>query len=355
MFDRSLLRNLPLPLRMEIEENICRKDYTQSELAAIQEIFRQSIIKTIHPGRPTKDKKACENGNGELDAQADNISKTDDIIGRFFNESGDTVSRRREVMQAAEVESENHGDLVEKMDKDNAVKPVYNELRRRRRIEQYRKMAQQYEANTPIDERWQLIQSDFREVQLEANSVDAIITDPPYLEEYLPLYENLGAFSQKVLKPGGSLLVMTGQSYLPEIIFSLRKYLAYHWEIAYLTPGPATQIWRRKINNNWKPILWFVKGEYEGDWAGDVCWSSGSDKRFHQWGQSESGMKSIVEKFTKPGDLILDPFCGAGTTGIAALRLARRFIGIDNDEETVEIAKGRIMQESVYDYSSVIE
>ena len=41
----------------------------------------------------------------------------------------------------------------------------------------------------------------------------------------------------------------------------------------------------------------------------------------------------------KPGDLILDPFCGTGTTGVAALRLKRRFVGIDNDGETIELAR----------------
>ena len=264
MIERSLLRNLPLPLRMEIEENITRKDYNQSEIAAIQETIKQSIIKTNRPGRPAKGDKVCENGNGKLDAQADNLSKTDDIIGKFFSESGDTVSRRREVMQAAEVEPQKHEDLVKKMDAENAVKPAYKELKKRRRQEEYRKLAEQFEAEIPVDDRWKLIHDDFRNAQLEAKSVDVIITDPPYPHEYISLFEDLSAYSFRVLKPGGSLLVMVGQSYLPEIISALAKHLSYHWTISYLTPGPATQIWQRRINSNWKPVLWFVKNEYKG-------------------------------------------------------------------------------------------
>ena len=343
MINRSLLKNLPLPLRMEISENIYRKDYTQSELAAIQETIRQSIIKTNRPGRPAKEEKVCENGNGKLGAQADNLSKTDDIIGKFFNESGDTVSRRREVMQAAEVEPQKHRDLVKKMDEENAVKPVYKELKRRRRQEEYRKLTEKFVKEIPFDDRWKLINDDFRNVQLEAESVNSIITDPPYPYEYISLYESLATLSLRALKPGGSLLVMIGQSYLPEIISALAKRLIYHWVVAYLTPGPATQIWQRKINSNWKPVLWFVKGEYQNNWVGDVCQSDYSDKCFHEWGQSESGMADIITRFTKPGDLILDPFCGGGTTGVVALKLKRRFIGIDNDKGSIEIAKGRIL------------
>lgn len=53
-------------------------------------------------------------------------------------------------------------------------------------------------------------------------------------------------------------------------------------------------------------------------------------------------MMEIVEKFTNPGDAILDPFMGSGSTGVAAVRLGRRFIGIEQDKRFFEIASGRI-------------
>jgi site-specific DNA-methyltransferase (adenine-specific) len=53
-------------------------------------------------------------------------------------------------------------------------------------------------------------------------------------------------------------------------------------------------------------------------------------------------MMEIVKKFTNPGDIILDPFMGSGTTGVAAVRLGRRFIGIEKDTRFFEIANGRI-------------
>ena len=57
-------------------------------------------------------------------------------------------------------------------------------------------------------------------------------------------------------------------------------------------------------------------------------------------------MIECIEAFTDPGDLILDPFCGSGTTGVAALRLGRRFIGIERDAKYAEIARERLAAES---------
>ena len=56
-------------------------------------------------------------------------------------------------------------------------------------------------------------------------------------------------------------------------------------------------------------------------------------------------MLELVELFTDPGDVILDPFCGSGTTGVACLRLGRRFIGIERDEKYARVATERLEAE----------
>jgi site-specific DNA-methyltransferase (adenine-specific) len=53
-------------------------------------------------------------------------------------------------------------------------------------------------------------------------------------------------------------------------------------------------------------------------------------------------MREIVADFTNPADLILDPFMGSGTTGIAAVKLGRRFIGIEQDEKYFDVACTRL-------------
>jgi site-specific DNA-methyltransferase (adenine-specific) len=194
--------------------------------------------------------------------------------------------------------------------------------------------------------RFYLLHSDFRTAEIKPGSIDAIITDPPYPKEFLSLYRDLGVFAAKVLKPGGTLAVMIGQSYLPDVIGMLCENMKYRWCCAYLTPGgQAVQVWDRKINTFWKPVLLFTNGDSsESEWVGDVCQSktNDNDKRFHGWGQSETGMADIIDRFTKENELVLDPFVGGGTTGVVAVKMGRRFIGIDIDTKCVNTSTERM-------------
>jgi len=194
-----------------------------------------------------------------------------------------------------------------------------------------------------------LFQGDFRFIGLESESVDVILTDPPYAKAYLELYNDLAIKAVDVLKPGGTLAVMVGQNYLPDI-FKLMDVpgLSYRWTVAYLTPGgQSPQIWPKKINTFWKPVLLYTKDpEDEMRWIGDVSRSGGNDKDHHKWGQSVSGMIDLIDRLSNPGDLVLDPFMGAGTTGIAAIERGRKFIGIDLSEEAVTEARHRMEIES---------
>jgi site-specific DNA-methyltransferase (adenine-specific) len=62
----------------------------------------------------------------------------------------------------------------------------------------------------------------------------------------------------------------------------------------------------------------------------------------HQTPKPLELMLELVEKFTDPGDLVLDPFAGSGTTVLAAARLGRRAIGIERDPKYVTLATDRI-------------
>jgi 16S rRNA G966 N2-methylase RsmD len=181
---------------------------------------------------------------------------------------------------------------------------------------------------------------------IEAESVDAIITDPPYPREYLPCFGHLARRAPEWLKPGGSLLVMSGQSYLSEVISALAKSgLTFRWTLCCLNySGRERQpLFERHIIPNWKPVLWYIKGDCNHlPCVGDVIRADPKDKRFHHWGQSETQMERIVELASVPGQTILDPFCGGGTTGVAALRLGRQFIGLDIDKKCIEQTAARL-------------
>jgi len=175
-------------------------------------------------------------------------------------------------------------------------------------------------------------------------SVDAIITDPPYSREHISLYGFLSQVASRVLKPTGNCLIMTGQAHLPDFLNELRRELSYQWILTYLTPGVSVQCFGRKIKSNWKPVIWLTKGQNTWEHVHDIIKSEGSDKRFHQWGQDVTGTGEIIERFTSKKDVVFDPFVGGGATGVASLCLDRLFIGSDIDgtciAQTAERLKG---------------
>ena len=175
-------------------------------------------------------------------------------------------------------------------------------------------------------------------------SVDAIVTDPPYAQEYIDLFDELGALAARVLKPGGALLCLCGQYHLPDYIRLLSRHLDYQWTLGVHTSGNVTQIFPRRIVPFWKPILLFSKGPRVGDWISDF-WRAdvtNDGKAHHEWGQSEQLMQGMVERVSLPGETVLDPFSGGGTTGVVCQKLKRKFIGVEIDEATAKAAQLRM-------------
>lgn len=80
-------------------------------------------------------------------------------------------------------------------------------------------------------------------------------------------------------------------------------------------------------------------GGRHATWAHAVC--NDSD-RFHTTQKPLALMLELVEQFTDPDDLVLDPFAGSGTTGVACLRLGRRFIGVERDAAYARKARARL-------------
>lgn len=114
----------------------------------------------------------------------------------------------------------NNPKVIERMAQNNTgVLNAENQVHREEKAE--RKMYIP-ESEFPSDS-FRLFAGDIRDgaSDIADSSVDFIITDPPYPREYLPLYGNLRDVACRVLKPGGSLIVMCGQSYLPDVIGTL--------------------------------------------------------------------------------------------------------------------------------------
>lgn len=183
--------------------------------------------------------------------------------------------------------------------------------------------------------------------EIPDESIDAIITDPPYPREFIGLFDDLGALAARVLKPGGSLIALVGQSYLPQYIELLSRHLDYHWTIgAHLPGGQAVQLWAKEVNTFWKPALWFTKGKRQGQWQSDFIRTdtNNNDKSHHHWGQSEQLTAGLIERGSLRGDTVLDPFMGGGTTGVVCQGTGRKFIGVEVDETTAAAAIRRIAE-----------
>lgn len=227
---------------------------------------------------------------------------------------------------------------------DISIHQAYKEIKKKQRTEEIKKnrqeLAERGETVT-ASEKWNIYHGDIRKWQAN-KQYDYIITDPPYPKEYLPLWGILADRAREWLNDGGLLIAMSGQSYLNEIHKLLSEHLDYYWTAAYLTLGQPTPMRHVNVNTTWKPLLIYKKGEYKGKIFGDVFKSDGNDKENHKWGQSESGMIDIISKICLPGQSILDPFCGAGTTGIAALKNGCYFDGLDIEIDNVNISKARL-------------
>jgi DNA modification methylase len=69
-----------------------------------------------------------------------------------------------------------------------------------------------------------------------------------------------------------------------------------------------------------------------------------ADMKQHPAQKPVSAMRWLINATTRPNDLVCDPFCGSGTTGIASMQLGRRFHGIEIDEQFRVLSERRIAE-----------
>ena len=214
---------------------------------------------------------------------------------------------------------------------------------------------------------------------IENESVDLIAVDPPYEIGYAEWdkgmnWEVLSQEFHRILKPTGNLVVFQGWSNVAETKrileerFELKNWIA--WD----------RIKGRGAKTNFvstrEDILWFAKqpkgytfnrvwsntpkktggmGDKNGqknraltnvwyDISPIVPWSK--ERTGHPTQKPLSLMERIVRIWSNPNDLVLDCFMGSGTTGEAALRLDRRFIGIEKNKEYFDKAEVRIRSQA---------
>ena len=310
----------------------CPTSLTQTQAAAVMNVNEKSVRRA---------RKVEEKGSAKLIAAVDRGKEH----GVAVSDAAAIVSQPKAVQNQALA-------LVE-AGEEKTLKAAAKKVERKKKVDKAKAAA----AKVKPSERWEVHHLPVAElsVQVEAGSVDIVITDPPYHEKHIGLFGEAARFAAHALRDGGSLLLMCGGKHQPEIYKELDGCgLNYQWELAYKMPGAASPVHPRNISQMWKPVIWMVKGSYdkqaryirsmvEGRLAGEDI------NEFHEWGQTEAGGEALLYQFLKsdkaayPGGVVCDPMSGGGGFGVAALRLkAGKFIGADIDAESVAITTGRL-------------
>jgi ParB-like chromosome segregation protein Spo0J len=176
---------------------------------------------------------------------------------------------------------------------------------------------------------------DFREVLSDIEAVSLVLTDPPYPKESLPLWRDLGKWAADALADDGILVAYSGQMYLPDVLNLLSESLEYWWCGAVVHKGTGNLsplgFPVRKVINGWKPLVMFYKKGGCGFQRTfrDLVMGVGSQKDDHNWQQPVEEAKILVEAFTLPGELVVDPFAGSGGFCKAAHECGRIAVGAE--------------------------
>ncbi len=172
---------------------------------------------------------------------------------------------------------------------------------------------------------------------------------------------------KRVLKPNGALWVIGTYHNVFRLGTALQD-LGY-WilnDVVWLKTNPMPNFKGTRFTNAHETLIWAARDQnsrptfnydslkvfnddlqMRSDWLIPIC--SGPERlrddggrKAHPTQKPEALLKRILLATTKPGDLVLDPFFGTGTTGAVAKALARRFIGIERDADYVSAARARI-------------
>ena len=159
-----------------------------------------------------------------------------------------------------------------------------------------------------------LYHGDCREV-LPSVSAPLVLTDPPYDQDALWAFDWMA--DSEVLDESGTLLSYVGIRQLPYALTALARTLRYRWTlaVAHHQSRPIPGMW---VLDEWKPVLWFERKHNHQQKYLPTMLRGNASKEWHVWGQPARQAAQLIEHFTSPGDLVVDPFAGGGTTLRAA-------------------------------------
>ncbi|MFM1961127.1 MAG: hypothetical protein RL588_2644 [Pseudomonadota bacterium] len=243
-----------------------------------------------------------------------------------------------------------------------------------------------------------IIQGDCIEVLkgLPDRSADLVFADPPYnlqlggdllrpdnsrvdaVDDHWDQFESFAAYDaftrawltecRRVLKDDGAIWVI-GSYHNIFRVGTILQDLGF-WilnDVVWRKTNPMPNFKGARFTNAHETLIWAAKGrgakrytfnydamkmandelQMRSDWTFPLC--TGEERlkdetgaKAHPTQKPEALLHRVLLASTRPGDIVLDPFFGTGTTGAAARRLGRRYVGIERETEYVELARERI-------------
>jgi modification methylase len=173
--------------------------------------------------------------------------------------------------------------------------------------------------------------------------------------------------ARRVLKDDGTLWVIGSYHNIFRVGARLQD-LGF-WilnDVVWRKTNPMPNFRGRRFTNAHETLIWCAKDkdarytfnyaamkalndelQMRSDWLIPICGGGerlrdGAGRKAHPTQKPEALLHRVILAATKPGDVVLDPFFGTGTTGVVARRLGRRFIGIERDADYVAAARSRL-------------
>ena len=232
--------------------------------------------------------------------------------------------------------------------------------------------------------------------RLPEKSVDVVFADPPYnlqldgdlhrpdqskvdaVDDHWDQFESFAAYdaftrawllaARRVLKPNGTIWVIGSYHNIFRVGAAMQD-LGF-WilnDVVWRKTNPMPNFRGRRFQNAHETLIWASRDQkgkgytfnYEAlkaanddvqmrsDWLFPIC--TGAERlkddkgdKLHPTQKPEALLARIMLASTKPGDVVLDPFFGSGTTGAVAKRLGRNFVGIDREQAYIDAANERI-------------
>ena len=232
--------------------------------------------------------------------------------------------------------------------------------------------------------------------RLPENSVDVIFADPPYnlqldgdlhrpdqskvnaVDDAWDQFESFQAYdaftrawmlaARRVLKPTGTIWVI-GSYHNIFRVGSVMQDLGF-WilnDVVWRKTNPMPNFRGRRFQNAHETMIWATRDQkakgytfnYEAmkaanddvqmrtDWLFPICTGAErlkdeSGTKIHPTQKPEALLARIMLASTKPGDVVLDPFFGSGTTGAVAKKLRRHYVGLEREQTYIDAAEARI-------------